>query len=55
MTQMNKDFTHLSLSFMIIAFLMIGAPILYGAFQKRGEVYCEKSIIIPCLKKYFTE
>jgi hypothetical protein len=40
---------------MIIAFLMIGTPILYGAFQKGGEVYCEKSIIIPCLKKYFTE
>ena len=50
---MNKDFTHLSLSFAFIAFLMVGVPILYGAFQEDGEVYCEKAIHIPCIKKYF--
>ena len=42
-----------ALSFALIAFLMVGVPILWGAFQEDGEVYCEKAIHIPCLKKYF--
>jgi len=52
---MNKDFTHLSLSFALIIFLMVGVPILYGAFQKDGEVYCKTAIHIPCIKKYFMD
>ena len=47
---MNKDFTYLSLSFAIIAFVMIGVPILVGALQDNGGVYCKTSIIIPCIK-----
>tara|TARA_B100000795_G_scaffold177787_1_gene134366 strand:- start:423 stop:584 length:162 start_codon:yes stop_codon:yes gene_type:complete len=50
---MNKDFTKLSLSFALIAFMMIGVPILFGAFQEDGESYCKKSILIPCLKERF--
>lgn len=50
---MMVHWSHLALSFALIAFLMVGVPILWGAFQEDGEVYCEKAIHIPCLKKYF--
>ena len=41
-------FKGLTLSFLLIAFFMVGVPILWTSFTDHGKANCHMTLLIPC-------